>query len=440
MCLGSESMRIGLISLGCSKNLVDSEMMLGLFKNNNFEIVNDVKVADLLVINTCGFIQSAKQEAITTIFDVIKNKKEEADVFVVGCLAQRYFDTLVEEMPEVSKFIKIDDYARFGEIINEYYQASLIKERGLSPLKRVFATPHHVSYIRIADGCNNRCTYCAIPLIRGNYKSRLIVDIVHEVKLHVAKGRSEINLISQDTTNFGKDNHETLEQLLLKLVPIEGIKMIRLLYLYPEEVSDELIRIIRDNPIIAPYFDIPIQHGSTRILRLMNRRDTYDSIVALTDKIRQQIPHSILRTSLIVGFPDEQEEDFSMLKSIVQRVQFDRLGVFKYSAEDDTIAATMPHQIEEEIKENRYKDIMKTQQKIAYQLSKKRIGEQQVVFVEGYDHNLKKYKSRDYSFAPDNIDGFIYFESKEQYHVGDLVKVKITGAYIYDLIAVALDD
>lgn len=433
-------MQVGFISLGCSKNLVDSEMILGLLQSNHFQVVHDMGKADLIFINTCGFIQSAKEEAIATIFDVLKQKKKEADVFVVGCFSQRYFEVLQQEIPEVAQFIKIDDYAQIGTIINEHYQKPLIQEQGISFLKRAFATPVHVGYVRIADGCNNRCSYCAIPLIRGSYRSRLIPDIVEEVKLHIASGHVEINLISQDTTSYGCDIQQNLVELLKELVKIKGIHLLRLLYLYPADISDELIAFIQAHPLIAPYFDMPIQHGSNRILSKMYRRDTKESILLLVSKIRQALPHAILRTTIIVGFPGEQENDFEDLLDVIKIAEFDRLGAFRYSSEEDTPAALLSEQVLEEEKEKRYHIVMKTQQKIAHKRSKKRIGDKQEAYIEGYDAKLKKYKARDYSYAPDNIDGFIYVTSMQTHQVGEIVKVEIEDAYVYDLIGRVIKD
>ena len=433
-------MRIGLISLGCSKNLVDSEMILGLAKSSGHSIVGDIQQADILFINTCGFIQSAKQEAIATIFDVLKTKKASAEVFVVGCLAQRYLADLEKDIPEVAKFIKIDDYHRLGEIINTYYQKPIFQQIPLSFYKRVFATPRHVSYIRIADGCDNRCSYCAIPLIRGSYHSRAIQDIAHEVTLHVEKGHREINLISQDTTHYGHDIHQTLVDLLKALVVIPNIHMIRLLYLYPHDITDELIEFIRQHPVIAPYFDMPIQHASISILKKMYRRDTKEGIYELVHRIRKTIPQSILRTTVIVGFPGETEDDFDTLIQLIQDLQFDRLGAFQFSGEEDTPAATMEGQVDEAIKERRYHTLMKVQQKIAHQRSKQRIGDIQEAYVEGYDTKMKKYKARDYSYAPDNIDGYIYVDSDLPHAIGDVIRIQIVDAYFYDLLAIEVSD
>lgn len=433
-------MRVGLISLGCSKNLVDSEMILGLFAESDFQIVQNIQQADLIIINTCGFIQSAKEEAITTIFSTLKDKRPSADVFVVGCLAQRYYDVLRQDLPEVAQFVRIQDYSKIGAIINEHYGKKLLKSEGLSFQQRVFATQPHVGYVRIADGCDNRCTYCAIPLIRGNYHSRSMEDIVAEVAMQIERGHYEINLISQDTSHYGHDIALTLLDLLKRLVKLEGLGLIRLLYLYPAHIQEDLLLFMQQHPQIAPYFDIPIQHGSDRILKKMGRKDTAEKIINLANMIRSYLPKAILRTTVIVGFPDEQQEDFEQLISLVKQVEFDRLGAFMYSPEEDTPAATFYPQIPNKTKEERYHRLMQTQQKIALTQSKRRIGEVTKVFIEGYDKQLKRYKARDYSFAPDQIDGYIYVQTNKILHPGHQMNVKIIDTYFYDLLAIELSD
>lgn len=428
-------MQAAFITLGCSKNLVDSEMIVGLLEKNNFKIINNLKEADLIFINTCGFIQSAKEEAITTIFDTLKIKKEEADIFVVGCFAQRYFEILKEEIPEVDKFIKIDDYSRIGTIINNHYKKPLIAEEGLDFLVRSYATGPYFGYVRVADGCDNRCSFCAIPLIRGNFKSRTIDDIVLEVKTQVAEGHKEINLISQDTTNYGKDIGYTLLDLLKEVVKVKGIDMVRLLYLYPSEISDELIDFIAKNKVIAPYFDIPIQHASNKILALMKRKDNQEKIRSVVSKIRAKIPHAILRTTVIVGFPHEDEDDFNELITLIKDLEFDRLGAFTYSNEEDTKAIELDNHVEKSVKEDRYNKLMKVQKQIAHKKSLKRVGDITFAYVDSYDSKMKSYKLRDYSYAPDGVDGYIYLKTNNKLELGNMVKVEITNAYFYDLIA-----
>ena len=426
-------MKVGLISLGCSKNLVDSEMVLGLLKAQGYEITPFPDLSDLIIINTCGFIQSAKEEAISTIFDMIRIKKPHQKLVVIGCLSQRYADILKDELPEVDGFITIDEYDRFGERINQIMNSDNLKD-GLSPHTRIVSTPNFTAYVRVGDGCDNRCTYCAIPLIRGPFKSRTIEDIKEECINLVNTGIKEIVLIAQDTTHFGRHINQTIEELLLELVKIPNIEMIRMLYLYPDEISDKLIEIVRDNPIIAPYFDIPIQHASNKILKAMNRRGTQEDIRRVIKKIRENIPHAIIRTTVLVGFPGETEQDYQILEDFIQEIGFDRLGAFTYSPEEDTIAAEMDNQVNELDKKSRYDRLMKVQTKVAYRKSKEKIGEICDAYIESYDQKSKKYKARSYAFAGDGVDGYILIDSDELLRVGTKVKLKIIGNYIYDLL------
>ncbi len=426
-------MKVGLISLGCAKNLVDSEMVLGLLKKEGYEITPFPDLADLIIVNTCGFIQSAKEEAISTIFEMIKIKKDHQKLVVIGCLAERYKDELIKEIPEVDRFITIKEYASIGTIIGEV-MANNKQIEGLDFHTRILSTPSFTAYVRIGDGCDNRCAYCAIPLIRGPFNSRPIEDVVLECKELLEKGIKEIVLIAQDTTRFGVENGENIEDLLLRIVKLPGLKMLRLLYLYPDEISNRLIDIFASNPLIAPYFDIPIQHASDKILALMNRRGTQQDIRLVIDKIRQKIPQAIIRTTVMVGFPFETEEDYQVLEDFIDEIGFDRLGVFTYSPEEDTPAFEYPNQVEEEIKKSRYDRLMKVQMKVAYRKSKEKIGQIYQAFIEGYDANMKKFKARSYAFAGDDADGFIYVESTNLLKIGSEVKVKITGNYIYDLI------
>lgn len=428
-------MKVGMVSLGCSKNLVDSEMVLGLLKASDIEIVANPKIADVIIVNTCGFIQSAKEEAISTILEMAQYKTDNKKLMVIGCLSTRYKDQLEVEMPEVDRFISISEYPKFAEIFNEVVNAKQIdKESSLCFNQRIVSTPKHWAYVRIADGCDNFCTFCAIPLIRGRYQSRTIEDVVGEVKNLVRSGKKEIVLISQDSTQFGKDNGEKIEDLLLSLVKIEDLKMLRILYLYPSDISDEYIQIVKNNPVIAPYFDIPVQHASNKILKFMNRRDHKDTIYNCVKKIRQEIPNAIIRTTVIVGFPFEEEQDFNELKDMINDLEFDRLGAFKYSPEDDTPSATFSHQVCDDVKEQRYQEIMKIQQKFARQSSQKFIGTVQHCFVEGFDYKMNMNKARNYAYAGDNIDGWIYIKGDKIIPVGTEVDVNITDCYIYDLI------
>lgn len=426
-------MKVALITLGCAKNLVDSEMILGLMKDNNVSVTTNKKEADVIIINTCGFIESAKEEAISTIFNTLSEKEEHQKVIVVGCLATRYKDELTNEISEVDRFISIKEYPYFASIFNEVVKQDVLKEK-MDHKHRLLSTLPHTAYVRIADGCDNRCAYCAIPLIRGNYVSRRIDDIVLEVKYLINKGVKEIVLIAQDTTRFGKENNESIEELLNKICQIDDLYMVRLLYLYPNDVDQKLIDTFKNNPRIAPYFDIPVQHGSNKILKLMNRRDTKEKIISLAKTIRANFEDPILRTTLIVGFPNETEEDFNELLDLIKEVKFDRLGVFKYSNEEDTLAYTYKNHVSEEEKERRYNIVMELQSKIAQELSKSKIGKTYEAIIEGYDKTKQMYFARSYAFANDAVDGYIYLRNVKNPKIGNIVKVKIVDALIYDLI------
>ncbi|MDD3383745.1 MAG: 30S ribosomal protein S12 methylthiotransferase RimO [Bacilli bacterium] len=427
-------MQVALISLGCAKNLVDSEMALGLFKKDGYQITNNLEKADLIVINTCGFIQSAKEEAINMIFNMLKYKKENKKIMVMGCLSQRYKDILENEIPEVDRFVAIDEYHNFGEIVLQLMGTKTNNQKFLSYNQRVIGTPNHWAYVRIADGCDNHCSYCAIPLIRGKYKSRQLDDIYKEVDSLVKNGYKEIVLISQDTTRYGKDINTSIEELLEKLSSIKDLKLLRFLYLYPDDVTKELIQVVKNHDNIAPYFDIPMQHGSNRMLKLMNRRGTTEKALELIDYIKKEVPNAIFRTTLMVGFDYETDEDFDKMIGFVEDAKFDRLGVFKFSKEEDTPAAMMHGDIDEETKNKRYQELLKVQRKIAIKNSKKQVGKIHKAFIESYDSSMKKYKARSYAFAGDEVDGWIYLDSDRKLNSGDEVKVKIVGYYVYDLL------
>ena len=429
-------MKLGIISLGCAKNLYDSEMILGILKKNNVEIVNNTKDADIILINTCGFIESAKEETINTIFEIVELKKKyNKKVVVTGCLVERYLETLKEEIPEVDLFIPIHSYKDFGSLFSEVFNVKM-DDNALSPTLRLYSTPAHWSYLRIADGCDNRCTYCAIPLIRKNHRSRQIEDILLEAEDIARRGSKEIVLISQDTSRFGRDyaGRCLLPELLEKLAQMNKFDFIRILYLYPDEIEEELLDVVNKYDCITPYFDVPIQHASSKVLKDMNRRGNKEFLYNLFRNIKKKIPNAILRTTLIVGFPNETEDDFNELKEFIQEIKFDRLGVFKYSPEEDTLSATFDGQVEEEIKERRYQEIMKLQEKISYELSKEKIGQVQKVIVEGYDSNLKYLTGRSYAFAPDDVDGLIYIKTNKEHKDGEIINVKIVGNMIHDLI------
>ena len=423
--------KVGLISLGCSKNLVDSEMILGALANSNFEVVNTIEDSDVIIVNTCGFIESSKEESIANILDVVKYKKK---VVVTGCLVERYLDELKNSIPEVNLWIPLRDYAHFAERIESLFENKLEVDQ-LNPFVRMLSTPPFMAYLRISEGCNNCCSYCAIPLIRGHFRSRPFDDVVQEAKILAKNGIKELVLISQDTTRYGSDFKEkvTICDLLKAILEIKEFISIRLLYLYPDEITDEFIDLVRDNPRIAPYFDIPFQHSSDHVLSAMLRRGTSASYQELIDKIRSKIPHAILRTTYIVGFPGETDDDFVNLVSFTKKNKFDHMGAFTYSREDGTKAYDLDNQISEALKKARLGKIMEVQKKISYQNNKARIGEVMEGIVVEYNPTNKVYGLRSYWNAPDDIDGKISFVSNKELKIGDIVKVKITNAYIYDL-------
>ncbi len=423
--------KVGLISLGCSKNLVDSEMILGALANSKFEVVNTIEDSDVIIVNTCGFIESSKEESIANILDVIKYGKK---VVVTGCLVERYLDELKASIPEVNLWIPLRDYAHFAERIESLFENKIEVEQ-LNPFVRMLSTPPFMAYLRISEGCNNCCAYCAIPLIRGHFRSRPFDDVVEEAKLLAKNGIKELVLISQDTTRYGSDFKEpkTIVDLLSELLKIKEFISFRLLYLYPDEISDELIKLIKNNPRIAPYFDIPFQHSSDPVLKGMLRRGTGQSYQALIDKIRAEIPHAILRTTYIVGFPGETDNDFVNLVAFTKKNKFNHMGAFTYSREDGTKAYDYPNQVDEKLKKARLGKIMEVQKKISYQNNKDLIGEIMEGIVVEYNATNKVYGLRSYWNAPDDIDGKISFVSTKEHKIGDVVKVKITNAYIYDL-------
>ena len=428
-------MNLYMVSLGCAKNQVDSEMILGLLKKK-MNIVESVEDADLIVVNTCAFIEPARKEAIDTILNLSDYKKDGAKMVVCGCLAQRYKDEIVKLLPEVDRFITIDEYKNIANIINDVMKSNFKSTDNISPLDRVYTTPSYMTYVKISEGCLNRCAFCAIPLIRGNLVSRTIEDIVEEVKLHVSEGVYEINLISQDTTKYGYDIYKELKivDLLKELVKIDGDFKIRLLYLYPDIVTDELIDFIKDNPKVMPYFDIPIQHSEDKILKAMKRRGNREYLLNLFNKIKTLIPNAILRTTFIVGFPYEEEEDIDSLIDFVKQVEFDRLGAFTFSLEEGTKACEYPNVISEDTKQLRYEKLMNTQMEISLNKNKSLIGKVlDDVFIIGYDEESYMYVARSYAYAPDEIDGCIYIAAKNELKLGQRVKVKVLDCDEYTL-------
>lgn len=427
-------MKIGFISLGCSKNLVVTEELIGLFKKRNYVIVSDPLEAEILVINTCGFIESAKDEGIKTILEMADYKEKNCKyLIVIGCLVERYKEELEQEIPEVDLFVRIKDYNNLWYEIDKLIQNK--EERDFLNYKdRVITTGDVMAYLKIAEGCSNFCTYCAIPYIQGKYISRKYEDILDEAKLLASKGIKELVVIAQDTTKYGIDLYgkKRLAELLDDLSKIDGIEWIRFLYSYPESIDDELINVVKNNPKICKYFDLPIQHINDRILKRMNRKTTGNDIRNLIKKLRTEIPNVILRTTLIVGFPGETDEEFNELCLFVKDVKFDRLGAFAYSAEDGTPAAKFKEQVPEKFKEERQNIIMGIQQEVSKDNLLGKIGNVYDCLIENITEDGKYFIGRSYMDVPSE-DGVIYIKYNPMYMINEFVKVKIIDSSFYDL-------
>lgn len=432
-------MKIGFISLGCSKNLVDSEKIMGMLKTGGHELVNDPNEAEAIIINTCGFIESAKQEAINTILEMAEYKKGNLKkLIVVGCLAQRYKDDLEEELPEVDCFIAIREYDKLNEILCRELGNPLPK---FSKAQRLKTSKKHTGYLKIAEGCSNACTYCAIPLIRGGNRSFPIEKLVEEAKAMAADGVKELVLIAQDTTKYGIDLYGELSlyRLLEEMNKIEGLHWIRVLYMYPDEIDDNLLQVMKSLDKVIPYFDIPLQHINNDVLMKMNRRGTKEDILALIDKIRETFDRPILRTTFIVGFPQESEEQFEELLEFVRASRWNSMGAFTYSDEDDTKAINFAGKIAEDVKNERLAQLMELQKEISLENNRKLIGETLEVIVEGKDALNGKYRGRSVYNAPDDVDGMVVFDSDFDLAMGDFVDVKIEEALPYDLLGKAIE-
>lgn len=415
-------MKIGFISLGCSKNLVDTEMMIAHYKDEGYVVVSNPEDADIIVINTCGFIESAKQEAINTILEMAEHKKQNCKKLVVtGCLVERYMEELKKELPEVDLFIPIKEYSKMFENLDMH--------------NRVITTGDNFAYLRIADGCSNYCTYCAIPYIRGPLKSREFEDVIKEAKELREKGYKEIIIIAQDTGRYGLDlyGEPRFAELLNEIAKID-FKWIRFLYTYPEMITDKLINVVKSNDNICDYFDIPIQHISNRVLKRMGRKGDGESIRNVIKKIRKEIPNAVIRTSLIVGFPGETKEEFNELKEFVAETKFNRLGVFKYSMEDGTPALKLDGHMDERIKQERLDIIMAEQQGISKNFNGSLIGKEFECLIDGITNDDKYYIARTYMDVPET-DGLVFIEAEKSHQVGDFVNVIIEDAVEYDLIA-----
>ena len=434
--------KVGFISLGCSKNLVDTEVMLHCLLEAGYEIVAEDIDADIVVVNTCGFIESAKSEAIENILDVAELKKMRhlRGIVACGCLVERYREEIFKELPEVDAILGVGSLRYIADAVaaverGEKYARFDDKETAALGGDRVLTTPPYTAYLKIAEGCDNKCTYCAIPLIRGSFRSRPIEDLVKEAKDLEALGVKELNLIAQDTTRYGLDlyGEYALHRLVRRITEETEIPWIRLLYCYPDKITDELLSEMRENPRLLPYMDIPIQHISDTVLRQMNRHGDSACIRDAIERIRKAVPDVTLRTTAIVGFPGETEEDFEKLCRFVKEIRFDRFGAFTYSAEEGTPAAEMDGQIDEQTKEDRYSILMQTQTEVSAALLSEKVGKTVTVLCEGYDVVAECYYGRSAADAPD-VDGKIYFIGRKGIPEGEFVTVKITFAEDYDLI------
>ena len=436
-------MNILFISLGCDKNLVDTEVMLGLLASKGHQMIDDETQADVIVINTCCFINDAKEESIQTILEMADYKKEGRlkALIVTGCLAQRYKNEIIEEIPEVDAVLGTTSYDKIVEAIDEALQGhSLVEMTDLDALpevntQRLVTTGGHFAYLKIAEGCDKHCTYCIIPKIRGNFRSVPMEKLLREAQELADQGVKELILVAQETTLYGKDiyGEKSLHKLLKELCKTAGIQWIRILYCYPEEITDELIQVMKEEKKICHYLDLPIQHASNEILKRMGRRTSKEQLIEIIGKLRKEIPDIALRTTLITGFPGETEEQHEELMDFVDEMEFDRLGVFTYSAEEDTPAASMDGQIEESVKEDRQAELMELQQDIAFDLAEDMIGQEVLVLIEGKVADENAYVGRTYKDAP-NVDGLIFVNTDEELMSGDFARVKVTGALEYDLI------
>lgn len=439
----SNKMKILFISLGCDKNLVDSEEMLGLLNREHFEFTDDESEADVIVINTCCFVNDAKEESVNTILQMAEYRKSGSckALIVTGCLAQRYKTEISDEIPEVDAILGTSSYDKIVDAVKsticgeKFEKFNPLDELIVEESERVVTTGGHYAYIKIAEGCNKCCTYCIIPKIRGRYRSVPEEDILKTAEKLVENGAKELILVAQETTLYGVDlyGRKTLPDLLKKICKIPGLIWVRILYCYPEEITDELIEVMKNEPKVCHYIDMPIQHASDKILKAMGRRTNRVELTERILKIRKEIPDIVLRTTLISGFPGETEEDHEEMLDFVDEMEFERLGVFAYSPEEDTAAAEMPDQIDEDIKIKRRNEIMELQQEIAFENAENTIGRDLLVMIEGKVVDENAYVGRTYMDCP-NVDGNIFITTDEELITGDFVKVKVTGAAEYDLI------
>ena len=442
-------MNILFVSLGCDKNLVDTEVMLGLLAKKGHQMIDDETQADIVIVNTCCFIHDAKEESIQTILEMAQLKETAVlkKLIVTGCLAQRYKEEILEEIPEVDAVLGTTSYDEIAEVIDGLFSDSpmeradarmIMKDVDYLPETqkgRLVTTGGHFAYLKIAEGCDKHCTYCIIPKIRGNFRSVPMEELIDEAKELADQGVKELILVAQETTLYGKDiyGEKSLPRLLKALCKIQGLRWIRILYCYPEEITDELIQVIKEEPKICHYLDLPIQHASDEILKRMGRKTSKEQLISIIGKLREEIPDITLRTTLITGFPGETDEQHEELMDFVDQMEFERLGVFTYSPEEDTPAAEMPDQISEEIKQDRQAELMELQQDIVFDRNEDLIGEEMLVMIEGKVADENAYVGRTYRDAP-NVDGLIFVNTDEELVSGDFAKVKVTGAMDYDLI------
>ena len=437
------------ISLGCDKNLTDSEEMLGMLVENGYEITNDETEAEVIVINTCAFIHDAKEESVNTILEMARYKEEGTckALLVTGCLAQRYKEEIVREIPEVDAVLGTASYDEIIKALNQVFSGeSFLEFKDINSLpkhsrKRVITTGGYFEYLKIAEGCDKHCTYCIIPKLRGNFRSIPMEQLLSQAEYLAEQGVRELILVAQETTVYGKDlyGEKSLHILLKKLCQIPGIQWIRVLYCYPEEIYPELIQTMKEEPKICHYLDLPIQHCSDRILKRMGRRTTKQELVDIVETLRREIPDIILRTTLITGFPGETQEDHEELMEFIDTMEFDRLGVFTYSPEEDTPAAIMPDQIDEEVKLDRQAELMELQQEISLDKGNDKIGSVVEVMIEGKVADENAYVARTYGDAP-NVDGYIFVNTSTELMSGDFARVHVTGALEYDLIGELEDE
>ena len=440
--------KVGMVSLGCAKNQVDGEVLMATLKNSGFETVDDAALADIAIVNTCGFIDSAKRESIDEVLELctLKNEGKIKKIVVTGCLAERYKEEIHKDIPEVDAVIGIGANGEIAEKLNEMMGGQVVEsfpDKYKMPLcgERELSTPSYFAYLKIAEGCDNCCTYCAIPLIRGRFRSRTIENIVEEAVKLVENGAKELILIAQDTTRYGIDLYGefSLYKLVKELCKIEKLKWIRMLYCYPEAITDELLEVMATEEKVVKYMDIPLQHASARVLRDMNRTGDRESLTALMNKIRNKVPGIILRTTFITGFPGETEEDFTELAEFIKDIKFDRLGCFPYSQEEGTVAGAMENQLDEEVKNHRAEIIMESQMRIMDEKSQSYVGKTLEVMTEGFDRYAECYFGRSYMDSPD-IDGKVFFaKGSRKPSLGEFVKVEIDEAMDCDLMGTMVE-